>query len=632
MSPRPCGERLASDFSLQLSHSDLPTRPGRRQLPEIEEEPADPSLEEKIKRMRRSNSLVLLPRSVISNVEASPTSGLWSSSPSLLYDVREFELLIDRGDSILSQLRLSGRHVNTRYTYAQIKAGTATALVACLVEMYIRDEEYIDLFLIAYRPFMSTEALARALLSRFDFSLPALANTRQLRLHDKWDLQIKSRVLAIFEKWLALFGTEDFEANRALLSHLKAVFLSIEGRQLSKFQISDRARELAALCTQLLSESRSLGRSDGITTSHAGLAVLFDTLSEQFGASSSGEQLVKAIAERKQCGIWEATEWVSGLQRAGYLVSEGRLQYRLERPRFDTPRAEMLAPFRALLDLPPDELARLLNDFDRLLISKVSLLEFTQQRWTNADGPFIAPNICMIVEASNTLTYCLGAALLSSADIDQMKAHVSTLLRACRHLLGLRNFNSLTTLSSILQLSPVSRLKSLWSSVSPKSRALRDKVNDIVSPLHNYRNLRKTLDSASNGTVIPYFGLILRDLVGAELGNPTFCEHLAGFINFEKFLIFGRILANFVSIQNACKQTSRSKSAAKKQAHRLMSAILAMPPSTRPSDDDLYALSGEIEPLVIGEDRSQNRSPRSPRKSPSRGSLGSELRATSQQQ
>jgi len=70
-----------------------------------------------------------------------------------------------------------------------------------------------------------------------------------------------------------------------------------------------------------------------------------------------------------------------------------------------------------------------------------------------------------------------------------------------------------------------------------------NKLEQLTSPLKNFRNMRNLYDSSLYPFVPPQ-SILSRDLFFIDQGNPTHSEE--NFINVDKFLLFGNIIFRIV--------------------------------------------------------------------------------------
>lgn len=107
--------------------------------------------------------------------------------------------------------------------------------------------------------------------------------------------------------------------------------------------------------------------------------------------------------------------------------------------------------------------------------------------------------------------------------------------------LKLNNFLGAINILCCLNLACIQRLKRVWKEVPKKIIDLYKEYDELLSPLANFHVYRKRLNkllatSSPKTPIIPYLGLILRDLIHIEDGNPELDSE--GNVNVEKTQLF----------------------------------------------------------------------------------------------
>ena len=234
-------------------------------------------------------------------------------------------LLIDRGDNTESLLQLYPPNPSNspHVSYLRIKGGTAYALVTSLVEMLVFDHCFLDTFLATYRKFMTFEFLIASLKSRFFFTPSALSSPQQIATDLRWAPQIRSRILSVLELWFPLYGYDDIEANRAVRLPLLVSFLQqISNSGHSKFDLLTRASHLLSNCSCFSVEG--VVPPGGVVqirpSMHSLHKLALHLLVDWDDFSLPLLVIAKKIMAFKECGTWEASEWLAALIDSKYLI------------------------------------------------------------------------------------------------------------------------------------------------------------------------------------------------------------------------------------------------------------------------------------------------------------------------
>lgn len=115
----------------------------------------------------------------------------------------------------------------------------------------------------------------------------------------------------------------------------------------------------------------------------------------------------------------------------------------------------------------------------------------------------------------------------------------------------LRNFNLLVEVIAGLNLSPVYRLKKTWKLVSEDLLKEYKRLQAVVSPKGNYKNLRKLIKERVT-PCIPYIGMYLTDLTFIEDGNKDEISNGSStLINFAKRRLLGEIIEEIQFFQES---------------------------------------------------------------------------------
>eukprot|EP01006_Ploeotia_vitrea_P050176 TRINITY_DN67421_c5_g1_i1.p1 TRINITY_DN67421_c5_g1~~TRINITY_DN67421_c5_g1_i1.p1 ORF type:complete len:191 (-),score=102.60 TRINITY_DN67421_c5_g1_i1:26-598(-) len=95
-------------------------------------------------------------------------------------------------------------------------------------------------------------------------------------------------------------------------------------------------------------------------------------------------------------------------------------------------------------------------------------------------------------------------------------------IRVASHCYELRNFNTLFEIMTGLGHNSVYRLRTLFEELPDKTESMYDHLGQIVHYSQNYRRYRQELRAAverGEKNMIPYLGVMLRDLVALEEGG-----------------------------------------------------------------------------------------------------------------
>jgi len=158
-----------------------------------------------------------------------------------------------------------------------------------------------------------------------------------------------------------------------------------------------------------------------------------------------------------------------------------------------------------------------------------------------------APNFQALVEQTNKVDLWTQTMVLSQTELHQRVAVLGRFIELASELLACGNFGSSFAIYAALNSRCIARLDATWDEI-PK-RALRqfDSIKYLFATTRNYEHYR---DSLSQYGVVPFLGIISKDLVAIEESNLTLLS------NELQNLTKGRLLyRQLETIYNLQKQT-----------------------------------------------------------------------------
>ena len=115
---------------------------------------------------------------------------------------------------------------------------------------------------------------------------------------------------------------------------------------------------------------------------------------------------------------------------------------------------------------------------------------FTKQQWSKAD-PTKAPELKKLIDHFNWISGFVQTLVVSENDKGKRAVVIGKCIAIAEELLAMHNYNSLYAMVAGLGSSPVWRLKQSWPLVEKKRIEAFTQLQDIVTPLYNYRALRE---------------------------------------------------------------------------------------------------------------------------------------------
>lgn len=187
-------------------------------------------------------------------------------------------------------------------------------------------------------------------------------------------------------------------------------------------------------------------------------------------------------------------------------------------PLFALPPSSSLTTLKVSC-LHPEELSRQLTLLEWKPFLRVSPNELCKKRWKHFANPKTdnksnnvsnnskSPNITQLINLSNKISFWVCNEILNAESEVERKETLKTFIRTAKYLKKLKNYNSLFSVMSGLQMHVIARLKSLWNSLPSKSLDTFKQLQTLVSPDNNFAHYRKVL-SKSDKSLFPYIGLL----------------------------------------------------------------------------------------------------------------------------
>jgi len=151
----------------------------------------------------------------------------------------------------------------------------------------------------------------------------------------------------------------------------------------------------------------------------------------------------------------------------------------------------------------------------------------------------LTENLTNYVARFNKISFWVGTEICTVPASKKRITIVEKFIQIAKILRELNNFNTLMAIVSGLNHSSVQRLKKTWEGINSRSLATLHEIEKTMNPAGNYTPYRE-IEGRKYPYFIPFFGLVMKDLIFANDGNPKRLEN--GLINFGKL----RLLADSV--------------------------------------------------------------------------------------
>lgn len=202
-------------------------------------------------------------------------------------------------------------------------------------------------------------------------------------------------------------------------------------------------------------------------------------------------------------------------------------------------------------DLKPEDLVTLLRDFDitsqssRKIAQQLTVVdsklfreirpeEFTILLWgtcTDFSSTSLARNLQRYIARFNQLGYWVATTICSTPSPSKRVDVLEHFIKIAAKSMEIGNYNTAMAILSGLNTTPVSRMKKTFSGLSSRAQSAYADVEQKLSYRQNYKAYRE-LEHQTKGPVLPFFGLVIKDLTFLNDGNQKILPN--GLTNFEK--------------------------------------------------------------------------------------------------
>ncbi|XP_014231080.1 ras-specific guanine nucleotide-releasing factor 2-like isoform X1 [Trichogramma pretiosum] len=232
------------------------------------------------------------------------------------------------------------------------------------------------------------------------------------------------------------------------------------------------------------------------------------------------------------------------------------------------------------------EIAEQITYLDYQIFNSIRSEEFLGQAWMKADKAIRAPHITLMTKRFNEVSQLVVSEIIRKSNMQARVAAIEKWTAVADISRVLHNYNGVLQICAAFTNSSVYRLKKTWDKVSKTTKQNIERLQNIVSSEHRFRNLRDALHRC-DPPCIPYLGLYLTDLSFIEEGTPNFTAD--GLLNFSKM----RMIAHVIREIRHFQQTPYKIELITKVTNYLLDTSLLL------DEDDLYRMSLEIEPRSL---------------------------------
>lgn len=194
-------------------------------------------------------------------------------------------------------------------------------------------------------------------------------------------------------------------------------------------------------------------------------------------------------------------------------------------------------------DILPSDFAEQLTLLEFEFFKDIDEREFLAK---DASKPNSETPLGQMVQMFSTVSIWVAWVIVSEADLKERVNILRQCISIAEHCYELHNFNSLMALTAGMNLTAVQRLEKTWALVGHSYKASFDKLSNLMTTKLNFQSYRSML-SITKQPIVPYIGLLLRDVIHIEEGNVDYLD--SGYINFDKIMLMGSLFMDIKKYQ-----------------------------------------------------------------------------------
>ncbi|KAJ3191847.1 hypothetical protein HK101_007350 [Irineochytrium annulatum] len=381
----------------------------------------------------------------------------------------------------------------------RVKGATPEKLVERLVDPATYDVEFLQVFMLTYKVFMSSKELMEMIVRRFRES--EVSEREKVAGEIGVQLPILSRIVNTLKFWIENYWS-DFQDDASLLQMLSGFMASIPN---DKSVATIKALVNLKLNTP---DDRPLPAS----TTAPPKPILPRSLAKRYSADVTLNSKLNFVKINNRS-------------------NEDDVRVRL-------------------VDLEPLELARQLTLIESELFVAIKAREFVDLAWMKDDKDVKAPNLTRMIQWSNHVIHWIITEIVSVKE-GGAKARAGIfvkMVQTAQYMEKMNNFNGVKEVLAALQSSSLYRLKKTKELVGNKHLQAYEDLVKLTSSELNYKTLRARVHAAQ-APLIPFPGVYQGDLVFLDTCSKDRLE--GGLVNFLKFQKLSSYILEIQSFQSA---------------------------------------------------------------------------------
>ena len=248
--------------------------------------------------------------------------------------------------------------------------------------------------------------------------------------------------------------------------------------------------------------------------------------------------------------------------------------------------------FFDIFNYSPKDIASELTRVSYLLFSKIKPKEFFKGLFTKSDKEKTSPNICVVVNRFNTLSFWVIEEVLSYDYSSDRGKVLEKIINIANELKNLKNFNDCMSITSGLGQIILTKLTKSWKKVSSKEMTLLHKIKRLLNFQDNYKNIREEIGKCikDEKPFVPFLGYYTKRICFLE-ESGKYVKDKSSLVNVDKIAQVEQILNEFNEM-NKTKYDFDIKDEIKNK----LSILQCLQPL---SEEELESKGGLIEPNFL---------------------------------
>ena len=202
--------------------------------------------------------------------------------------------------------------------------------------------------------------------------------------------------------------------------------------------------------------------------------------------------------------------------------------------------------FFDIFNYSPKDIALELTRVSYLMFSKIKPKEFFKGLFTKKDKEKTSPNICVLVNRFNTISFWVIEEVMSYDYSDDRGKVIEKFINIANELKNLNNFNDCMSISSALGQMVMTKLAKSWKKVSSKEMTILHKIKRLLNFQDNYKSIREEIARClkDQKPFIPFLGYYTKRICFIE-ESGKYVKDKSVLVNVDKIAQVEQILNEF---------------------------------------------------------------------------------------